>query len=349
MWEHVRTCENMWEHVRTELRSSYGTKEMNQFLCRRFNGASTVLCRCSAAWRADLIQASQAIRESEIRKYIDQIDKEISFEIKELNEINQLTWGIWKSVVFDCSMCSNPCSFRISWCLGREGVGPVMPVVQEWKWGVQRSKISKNKFGKRHIEWHRTWWNTVEHSSTSQRVWRLPAASSEIVAIVAIVALFATWFGMGKPAGRTVLSQLAQQDILKENVKCVWFVFFLQKAWLGHLLRFPGKLDLSNCNRHGIIGNHKWVLFIFTCRFQVFKGLWSFFTFLFTIVHFVHFVHLVHFSLPWGWSSIVAQAICLLKDSASPRSQKCSEAVHRCIGASWKKLWKIHDSFHDNW
>lgn len=202
---------------------------MNQFCCRRFNGASTVLCRCSAAWRADLIQASQANRESEIRKYIDQIDKENSFEIKELNEINQLTWGIWKSVVFDCSMCSNPCSFRISWCLGREGVGPVMPVVQEWKWGVQRSKISKNKFGKGHIEWHRTWWNTVEHSSTSQRVWRLPAASSEIVAIVAIVALFATWFGMGKPAGRTVLSQLAQQDILKENVKCVWFMCFFSK------------------------------------------------------------------------------------------------------------------------
>jgi hypothetical protein len=77
--------------VRTELRRSYGAKEMNQFCCRRFNGASTVLCRCSAAWRADLIQASQANRESEIRKYIDQIDKENSFEIKELNEINQLT------------------------------------------------------------------------------------------------------------------------------------------------------------------------------------------------------------------------------------------------------------------
>ena len=122
---------------RNPSKKHWNSREKESLLCR-FNGASTVLCRCSKAWRADLMQAS-----SESETIHKLTNSETNWIERNWHKWNEKLTGISESVVFDCSRCSNPCSFRISWCLG----------------GVQRSKIK----GKNLVEDTKT---IVKHSGT---------------------------------------------------------------------------------------------------------------------------------------------------------------------------------------
>ena len=109
----------------------------------------------------------------------------------------------------------------------------------------------------------RTWlktqrpsWNTVEHSSNSATVWRLPPASLRPVAIVAIFALICHMVWHGKASWDTPLSARRARHPEGKHDPCLVYVFFPEKLDLDIYLDSPANLTCQSVdNTHGITWN----------------------------------------------------------------------------------------------